>query len=953
MSIIFIDDILFNDNKEERMIRKGNCVFFLVLNSLSIITGIFYLYLYFIIPYYQNSSNSLSLFLCIFHIILNIFYFLIFLEFYMFKSINLTFLIKIIIMFNPLIIFCIYYWSVCLTHNLYVIYYKYIHNINKRVKFYKYLLFIISLIFYIFTLINIQYHNTEILSKNFGLISNYKKSFIEFFYICGLMMIIYILIKLYYILNKKEDFLSVNESQDNKEKNEKIRKVFNSILTINLSFIIYFLITFTPSNISMLFKYSFFYSNINTYLIDFITIFLISFSGTFIFCIRLLNPFIRTFIVNLLLCNKEFIANYKERLLSKKDLNQSFELDNEIYNIYEDNFSNSNLNKIESIRKTKTIQMNTLSLNFRKDSDSLKNSDKEINRFGITPILSNKRSNIEIYEKKNENDNNTYSIKEMEENFYSDEEEEENKKKESITNKNEKNRIQIEINNIIINEKGKEKEEDKSEYQQEKSESINSYESLDKIRIKKNKKSTKDFLRNFTIIGDTSINQDNKDNSKRSLNSKFMPNLSKKLHLNNSLNNNGRNTTAVFTKKQSAPLNIIKNRKLSRTSQPIVLEEEMPSFDLMNLHLEMNDNLIRLIALSLSINECRMYDDIQEYKQYYDSTIPWNNKDFYTEKTLFKEYNEKTIPTWLGLKNINTSNLEFKILSFCPFVFHHIRLMDNISIDDILSSLDPAKNMKKLKDMKVSGGRGGNSIIYSWDKKFIVKTADDAEIKVLIEKMIIQYHCLMKQSKSLLSRIYGVFKLELKDKGSIEIIIQRNMNDLPIHTKLLTFDLKGSTVDRQSISNEDINLNKDELFNKYKKTVLKDLDLGIIDMKIILNYNDWDILTSTIDSDSMFLQNSEVTDYSLLIFVHKYREEDIENNKNSSRIFASKDKKYIFNFSIVDFLGSFNLEKKGEKFAKELIGYIKKLKDTNFSVLDPHNYGNRFRNFTKRIILDG
>ena len=418
MSIIFIDDILFNDNKEERMIRKGNCVFFLVLNSLSIITGIFYLYLYFIIPYYQNSSNSLSLFLCIFHLILNIFYFLIFLEFYMFKSINLTFLIKIIIMFNPLIIFCIYYWSVCLTHNLYVIYYKYIHNINKRVKFYKYLLFIISLIFYIFTLINIQYHNTEILSKNFGLISNYKKSFIEFFYICGLMMIIYILIKLYYILNKKEDFLSVNESQDNKEKNEKIRKVFNSILTINLSFIIYFLITFTPSNISMLFKYSFFYSNINTYLIDFITIFLISFSGTFIFCIRLLNPFIRTFIVNLLLCNKEFIANYKERLLSKKDLNQSFELDNEIYNIYEDNFSNSNLNKIESIRKTKTIQMNTLSLNFRKDSDSLKNSDKEINRFGITPILSNKRSNIEIYEKKNENDNNTYSIKEMEENFY-------------------------------------------------------------------------------------------------------------------------------------------------------------------------------------------------------------------------------------------------------------------------------------------------------------------------------------------------------------------------------------------------------------------------------------------------------------------------------------------------------------------------------------------------------
>ena len=110
---------------------------------------------------------------------------------------------------------------------------------------------------------------------------------------------------------------------------------------------------------------------------------------------------------------------------------------------------------------------------------------------------------------------------------------------------------------------------------------------------------------------------------------------------------------------------------------------------------------------------------------------------------------------------------------------------------------------------------------------------------------------------------------------------------------------------------------------------------------------------SVIDSDSMFLQNYEVTDYSLLIFVHKYRKEDVINNKNCSRIIPSKDNKYIFNFSIVDFLGPFNFEKKGEKLAKELVGYIKKLKDTNFSVLDPNRYGTRFRNFAKKIIIDG
>ena len=374
----------------------------------------------------------------------------------------------------------------------------------------------------------------------------------------------------------------------------------------------------------------------------------------------------------------------------------------------------------------------------------------------------------------------------------------------------------------------------------------------------------------------------------------------------------------------------------------------------MNLHLEMNDNIIRLIALSISINECRMYDDIKEYKNYYNSTIPWENKDFYKERTLFKEYNEKNIPIWIGQKEeIKINNIQFKILSFCPFVFHHIRLIDNISIDDILASLDPINNMKKLKSNKVSGGRGSNCIFSTWDKRFIIKTVNITERKILVEKMIVDYHCLMKESRSLLSRVYGVFKMELKDKGTINVIIQRNMNDLPILTKLLTFDIKGSTVDRQSISKDDMNLNKQDLLNKYKNIVLKDIDLGIIDMKFILNFNDWQKITSIIDSDSMFLQNYEVTDYSLLIFVHKYRKEDAIKFKDCSRIIISKDNKYIFNFSIIDYLGPFNFEKKGEKLAKELVGYIKKLKDTNFSVLDPNRYAKRFRNFAKRIIIDG
>jgi hypothetical protein len=210
----------------------------------------------------------------------------------------------------------------------------------------------------------------------------------------------------------------------------------------------------------------------------------------------------------------------------------------------------------------------------------------------------------------------------------------------------------------------------------------------------------------------------------------------------------------------------------------------------------------------------------------------------------------------------------------------------------------------------------------------------------------------MKESKSILSRIYGIFRIELRDKGSINVIVQRNMNDLPLETKLLTFDFKGSTVDRQIIAKEDLALIREKLWEKYKNKVLKDMDLDIIGLKFILERADRDKIISFINSDSSFLQNLEVTDYSLVVFVHKYREEDLEKNKKCKRIIRDKNRKYIFNFSIVDYLGPYNFIKKSEKFTKSLFGYIKKSKDTNFSVLDPNNYGERFRKFIKKIILD-
>ena len=520
MSIIFIDDILFNDNGEERKIRYVNCILFLILNGLSILSGLFYLYFYFIIPYYQNSSNSLSLYLSIFHLISNIFYFILFFDFCIYKPSKLSFTVKIITMFNPLIIFCIYYWTACLTHNLYVTYYNYIHNINKRIKLYKYLLFIIGLIFYIYILLNIHYNAYPILSKNFYLINNYNKSFIDVFYICGLLMIIYIIIKLYYVLNKKEDFISINEYHENNENNEKIKNVFNLVITTNISIIIYFLLAFTPGNIAMLLKNLFSYSNNKTFLIDFITILLISFSGIFIFCIRLLDPLMRTFIINLISLNKEFLSNYKANLIKEKTLEESFISNNnvsEIYNVYSENFLNNNIKR--NNKKSKTIAMKPISFNFGKNKNEKKNKN-----FEISSIFAKKASNSGKFEMDNFNgseqkmyeiDNkdigseriDTFSnLNELEENYYLENQEYEITKKDNeINTSNIKN--ETESNSIMANKKERnDSQQNSSSYKN--SLYINSFGSIEKKNDKINNKKSISNLRNYTIIGQKPLTQE-------------------------------------------------------------------------------------------------------------------------------------------------------------------------------------------------------------------------------------------------------------------------------------------------------------------------------------------------------------------------------------------------------------------------------------------------------------
>ncbi len=92
------------------------------------------------------------------------------------------------------------------------------------------------------------------------------------------------------------------------------------------------------------------------------------------------------------------------------------------------------------------------------------------------------------------------------------------------------------------------------------------------------------------------------------------------------------------------------------------------------------------------------------------------------------------------------------------------------------------------------------------------------------------------------------------------------------------------------------------MIKKYKKVILKDNDL--MNLNIILNLTNEDMnkIINQIKDDTEFLNSFNITDYSLLLTINEFRLKDYEKFNNNIRIYKSKDEKYIYSLSIIDFL---------------------------------------------------
>lgn len=146
-----------------------------------------------------------------------------------------------------------------------------------------------------------------------------------------------------------------------------------------------------------------------------------------------------------------------------------------------------------------------------------------------------------------------------------------------------------------------------------------------------------------------------------------------------------------------------------------------------------------------------------------------NDKDLQVELTKKQVQDTSIIDFSITLEesmiNNNSDNKSYdaKITEYCPTLFHDLRKEECLEYRDLVLSLDPIMNKDQMLQIKESAGKSGSFFFFSYDKKFIIKTVKDHELKTMLGSFMEKYYLhIIQNPDSFLTRIYGLYTIELR-----------------------------------------------------------------------------------------------------------------------------------------------------------------------------------------------
>ena len=198
--------------------------------------------------------------------------------------------------------------------------------------------------------------------------------------------------------------------------------------------------------------------------------------------------------------------------------------------------------------------------------------------------------------------------------------------------------------------------------------------------------------------------------------------------------------------------------------------------------------------------------------------------------------------------------INVNITEYAPECFAYLRKLEDINMDEMISSFLPNNNKE---GMKKSDGKSGSFFISTDNQEYMIKTLKKDELELIRNSFLEKYIEYIKDHpKSLLCRIYGIYSLIQYGGTQVFVIVMRNVIGSLKNNIVAKFDLKGSTINRE-IKGLDM--------SKIDNGVMKDVNFNDIEFGIMVNNKNNENINKRAYNDSKFLERMGLMDYSLFV----------------------------------------------------------------------------------------
>eukprot|EP00050_Salpingoeca_kvevrii_P011558 m.16298 g.16298 ORF g.16298 m.16298 type:complete len:754 (-) comp3490_c0_seq1:89-2350(-) len=308
------------------------------------------------------------------------------------------------------------------------------------------------------------------------------------------------------------------------------------------------------------------------------------------------------------------------------------------------------------------------------------------------------------------------------------------------------------------------------------------------------------------------------------------------------------------------------------------------------------------------------------------------------------------------------SKKAFNFVAYNPLKFSRLRELRNIDPNEYCESFSiPADGEEKMTE-KFTEGRSGSFFYFTHDRRYMVKSINNAELRVLVSLLDPMIQHFEDNPQSLLCRFFGLYSIQMApEQMYFSFVIMENIfarvDNLDLHE---FYDLKGSTVNRRSIKD------RDRAIAANFRGTRKDLDLE----RDIALFNERAVaaLHAQLACDTLFLNEHGIMDYSLLVGIHncyqskeancceerRVIEADLARNRHMLTALichgmrgrgpiGHEDSESVYFVGIIDMLQLWNWSKRMERFFK--INFLRK-DPSGISAIEHDAYASRF---TERI----